>query len=108
MDGGVGRAKTVDGKEEVSNCLVLIEWSPDSLIVREERRGEFRGIQISLLDPDIDCLAGGMGQEYRRGFVKDFGGRLFMQRLDRTSPVLAIDPVIENVLEIIDTRCIVQ
>jgi hypothetical protein len=108
MDGGVRRAETIDGKQEVANCLVLFEWSPDSLIVREKRRGEFRGIQISLLNPDTDGLAGGMSKEDRRAFIKDFRGRLFMQCLDRTSPILAIDPVIENVLEIIDARCIVQ
>jgi hypothetical protein len=44
MDGCVGRAKTIDGKEEVLNCLVLVEWNPDSLIVGEKRRDEFRGI----------------------------------------------------------------
>ena len=44
MDSGVSRAKTINGKEEVSNCLVLVEWNPDSLIVGEKRRDEFRGI----------------------------------------------------------------
>jgi hypothetical protein len=39
MDGSVGRAKMIDGKEEISNRLILFEWSPDSLIVREKRRG---------------------------------------------------------------------
>ena len=95
----------VDNDEvEVPDGLVLTKWCTDRLVVIQQCRYQFLGVQVCLSHQNIDQSRCRVGHKNAAVFVENIGVALSLQHVKRFRPFLALNPIRKDIVMVINCR----